>query len=557
MNQQFRLPADPFGIANSFAKANGHWMANGLEYSAMMFKLISDIQTAGSQELVPLLIESSGWKGPDDDFEAAFLGLVKKYSKLLQRMHAAYGGWLKDYVSNAEGLSEKERQSSAFWAGQFINAISPSNCFWTNPSAVQKFIRTRGKSAVAGYENLVEDVNRGENLISISKQDFFKVGENIAPTPGHVVFRNRLLELIQYEPTTETTFDTPIVFIQPWINKYYIFDLTAEKSFVSWLVNQGFTVFIVSWKNPSPEMRGVTFEDYMTKGALKAVEVAAEICNVEQVHAAGYCIGGTVLSALMAWLNRRPDKSMPIPIRDFTLFASLVDYSAPGELGVYITEDSIDTLEQVMKKAGYLDKKYLSAAFRLLRSNELVWLYYNRNYLQGEDPPKSEFLFWNTDSTRLPYAMCSFYLREFYLKNKLVEEDGLVLARRPIDLGRIEQPLYVVGAELDHICPWKETFKITGLVKGPVRFTLANEGHITGIVNPPSKRSKRRYWTSEITDPVDAEEWLQKQEARVGSWWEDWAGWLSRDCGRREPPSMGNGKYCPLEKAPGSYVLQQ
>ncbi len=304
-------------------------------------------------------------------------------------------------------------------------------------------------------------------------------------------------------------------------------------------------------------MSDVTFEDYMLRGGLKAIEVAREICKADQVHAVGYCIGGTLLSALMAYLNRGP-KDIPIPIRDFTLFASLVDYSSPGELEVYVTEEVIKIIEEVTEKEGYLDKKYMSAAFRMLRSNNLIWRYYVHNYLQGEVPPKSDFLYWNSDSTRLPAKMCSYYLREFYLNNNLVKEDKLVLGNRPIDLRRIEQPLYVVGTEQDHICPWKEMFKICDLVRGPKRFALADEGHITGIVNPPSARSRRKYWISDVAEAMTPDEWFSTQQEHQGSWWVDWVEWLTEKSGPRvEPPSMGNNNYLPLEKAPGSYVMEQ
>ena len=470
----------------------------------------------------------------------------------MQKVHGAYAGWLKTYLDSTEGMTEKEKKVASFWAGQLVNFLAPANCFWTNPSAVQKFLRSKGQSAMNGYRNWAQNVERGDNLVNIADTSAFQVGENLATTPGFVVYRNRLMEVIQYSPRTETTFDIPVVFIQPWINKYYIFDLTEDKSFVSYLADQGFTVFIVSWKNPTAEMRAVTFDDYMIRGALKAVEVARDICGVEQVHAAGYCIGGTVLAALMAWLNRGPQGNGSFPVRDFTLFASLVDYSEPGELGIFISDESVKLIERLVKKVGYLDKKYMSATFRLLRSNDLIWRYYNHNYLQGEVPPKSEFLFWNSDSTRLPAAMSSFYLRELYLNNKLVEKDQLRLAGRPVDLRRIEQPLYVVGAEQDHISPWKEAFKTCRNVGGKVRYTLAAEGHITGIVNPPSKRSKRKYWTGDANGHYDADEWLRNQPEQTGSWWTDWVAWLSDGCTRRTPPPIGNSEYRALEKAPGS-----
>jgi polyhydroxyalkanoate synthase len=548
------MPVDPFGITQSFMKAGTYWMTNAHQYSSLMAQFVSDLQDVSSEEIIPLLTEMGSMNGSNGkDHEAVFLDLVRKYSKVSQKVHAAYCSLLKNYIGKAEGMSEKEKANSTFWTTQAINSISPNNYFWTNPSAVQKYIKTKGKSLRLGFENLLQDLDQGD-MVQIADMGAFDVGKNLALSPGYVVYRNQLMEVIQYSPTTETTYETPVVFIQPWVNKFYIMDLAEDKSFVKYLVDQGFTVFITSWKNPSPEMRDLRFEDYMIKGALKAIDVARGICKTDQVHAAGYCIGGTVLTALMAWLNRAESQEGPFPIKDFTIFASLADYGNPGELGVYITEKSIEALEEATEKTGYLDKKYVSMAFRMLRSNDLIWRYYAHNYLQGETPPKSDYLYWNSDSTRLTTAMASFCLRELYLKNSLIKEDAIVLANRPINLRKITQPLFVVGAEQDHICPWQQTFRITGLVKGPVRYTLASEGHITGIINPPSTRSKRKYCTGEVTGATTPEQWLQNQSEQQGSWWTDWAGWLSEGCSRREPPTMGNEEYNTLEKAPGSYV---
>ncbi|MGC8491760.1 MAG: PHA/PHB synthase family protein [Syntrophobacteraceae bacterium] len=551
------MPIDPLGINQSLLKVHQAWMVNSADFLSMTSRLNANLQAIAAEQL-GTLTEIKPLKAQSEDPQAALLEAVKSYAKLANQLHSACANWLRTYVIDAPDLSEKEKQRSIFWINQFLSAFSPANFFWTNPSAVQKFLQTKGESLVKGFENWLEDVHRGDNLIQIADTAAFKVGRNIAVTPGAVIFRNRLMELIQYAPRTETTFPIPIVFIQPWINKYYIMDMTEEKSLVAYLLKQGFTVFMVSWKNPSADMRNVTFEDYMLQGALKAIEVAREICGTEQVHAAGYCIGGAVLSALLAYLNKGP-KDLAVPVRDFTLFATLVDYSSPGELEVLVTEEFVDMLEKAIQKDGYLDKKYMTAAFRSLRSTNLIWRYYIHNYLRGEAPPQSDFLFWNTDSTRLPAAMFSYYLREFYLKNSLVKEDGLQLGNRPISLRRIRQPLYLVGAEQDHICPWKEAFKIFDLVSGPKRFALSDEGHITGIVNPPSARSRRKYWTSDMNGTNSgADEWFSEQQERQGSWWPDWVEWLVEKSGERSaPPTMGNDKYIVLQKAPGSYVLEQ
>ena len=370
-----------------------------------------------------------------------------------------------------------------------------------------------------------------------------------------MVFRNRLLELIQYAPATERVRSVPIVIIAPWINKYYILDLNRKKSLVRYLVDQGYTVYITSWKNPTTEMRDTTLDDYMLEGILPAVDAVRAICGVPQVHVVGYCIGGTMLSALMAWLARGDSAS---PIAHWTLFTALVDFTDPGDIDVFIDEDSIRYIERMMAQNGYLDGQELALSFRMLRSNSLIWHYFVHNYLYGEEPPPFDVLYWNTDCTRLPEAMHSFYLRELYLHNKLAQPDALSLGGRPIDLGRIRQPLYAVGTEQDHIAPWKETFKICSLVGGPVRFTLATSGHIMGIVNPPVDPPKRRYWVGDASGASDAEAWRESQTKVPGSWWEDWDAWLAAQCGPfTAPPPLGTEVYPALEDAPGSYVLDR
>jgi polyhydroxyalkanoate synthase len=365
------------------------------------------------------------------------------------------------------------------------------------------------------------------------------------------------MELIQYSPATPASYAVPIVLIPPWINKFYVFDLSEQTSFVRYFLDQGFTLFMISWKNPTQEMRHVTFDDYLFQGVLKAIDVARTICKVKQVHAAGYCIGGTALAALMAWLNRASGPKRPLPVIDWTLFSTLVDFAEPGDLGVLITSQTVEAMEDQMKKDGYLDKKYLSLAFRLLRSDSLIWRNFVFNYLYGGTPPKSDMLYWNSDGTRLPEAMCSFYLRELYLNNHLAKKDGVRLGGRPIDLGCIDQPLYAVGAQQDHISPWQSAFRTCALVKGPVKFVLSSEGHITGIVNPPADLSRKKYWVGEAEGVSDPDRWLSGQREQRGSWWADWAAWLSpRSSPMVKSPSPGSRKYPPLEKAPGSYVLE-
>jgi polyhydroxyalkanoate synthase len=557
MKNSLEVLSDPLGVGSSVARINEAWMQNSAELLRMFTELYSSLGCTVAEEIKRIVAENEQAKEDATDLRTFLLKQVRSGSKLAHKYHITYGNWLRNYVSQAPGVDEREKERVGFWTNQLINALVPSNCFWTNPGAVNKFLDSGGESLKNGFKNWLEDVNRGDNLVRIADYDAFKVGVNLAITPGRVIFRNELMELIQYTPTTENTYTIPIVFVPPWINKYYILDLTQEKSLVRYLVDQGFTVFLMSWKNPTAEMRDVSYEDYMLKGALKAVEVAKEICGVEQVHAVGYCIGGTVLATLMAWLNRPSDQEGQLPIAHWTLFATMVDYSNPGELSVYINDESIRAIYELVEREGYLDGKYMGLAFRLLRSDSFIWRYYVHNYLQGGVPPKSDFLFWNGDLTRLTAALCKFYLKEFYLENKLIREDEVTLAGRPIDLRRIHQPLYAVGAEQDHICPWKETFRIANLVKGAVRYVLSTEGHITGIVNPPSENSRRKHWAGETTEQSEASAWLSGQQEQQGSWWVDWTRWLSERCDSMRPhPPMGSEKYPPLEKAPGHYVVE-
>lgn len=463
--------------------------------------------------------------------------------------------WLEDSIEATPGCEAEVRAKAVFLTRQLLNAMAPSNNFWSNPAALLRALQTGGMSVAEGVANLVKDLHRG--TIRMTDEEGFVVGENLATTPGKVVFRNHLLEVIQYAPATEQVRQMPLVLVSPWINKYYILDLNARKSLVAWLVAQGFTVFVTSWKNPGPELRDTTFDDYLLDGALQAVEVARAVSGSDQVHLVGYCIGGTLVAALMAWLNRAGGRRRS-PVAHWTLLTTLVEFSEPGEIGVFIDDDTIGWLEQRMQRSGYLDGQDMADAFRALRSNSLVWYYYVHNYLLGEELPRFDVLFWNMDTTRMPERMHAWYLRELYLHNRLAQPDAVTLGGRKIDLGRITQPLYAVGAEQDHIAPWRATFRIGGLVKGPVRYVLATSGHILGIINPPVSPPKRRYWAGVIDGTGDPETWQAQAPKLPGSWWEDWADWLGERCGDWvAPPTLGSRDHPPLADAPGTYVLER
>ena len=462
--------------------------------------------------------------------------------------------WLMDAVHETPWVSDKTRGRAAFWVRQMLNATAPTNFFWTNPGALIRFMETGGRSLTDGFENYVADLQQGS--IRMVDPDAFEVGTTLATTPGAVVLRNELVELIQFAPVTQQVHPVPILLVAPWINKYYILDLTPENSLVRYLVGQGFTVFVTSWKNPGPELRHTTFEDYMLKGVLESIDAAREITGSPQIHLAGYCIGGTIDTALMAWLNHK--KASKVPVGHWTLLTTLVDFSAPGEIDLFIDEESIEFLEKRMATRGYLDGQDMATSFRMLRPNSLIWRYYVHNYLFGESLPAVDVLYWNMDSTRMPEAMHSYYLRQFYLHNRLVQKDSLTLAGRPIDLGRITQPLYVVGTEQDHIAPWEQTFKICSQVKGPVRYVLATSGHILGVVTPPVDPPQRHYWVDDATGQSDAVGWRDRTDKVSGSWWSDWLTWLRPRCGSPQaPPPLGSDRHPPLADAPGTYVLER
>lgn len=554
----FRKTMDPFGIASSLVRVQQAWLSSPGALSSEVAKFGGEfwvLQQQSFQRMMGLASEDAFPAAERDERFHADIWTDNPYLDTIKEFYLLYTRWLEDAVMNTPEVPEDKRKRAAFWLRQGLNALAPTNFFWMNPYAVQRYVESGGHSLVGGLRNVLKDLKVGN--IRMVDDDVFQVGRNLATTPGQVVFRNEFLELIQYEPASKQVRAIPILIVAPWINKYYILDLNEKKSLIKHLVKQGFTVFVTSWKNPSSEMRNTTFDDYMVRGLLPAVEAARSICAVPQIHAVGYCIGGTLLASLLAWLAVEESYRDRQPIAHWTLFASLVEFTNAGDIDVFIDEDSIASIERTMAKRGYLDGAELAMTFRMLRSNSLIWHYFVHHYLYGEEPPQFDVLYWNMDGTRLPEAMHSFYLREFYLHNKLAQPDAVTLGGHSIDLGRITQPLYAVGAEQDHITPWKETFKTCSLVKGPVRYVLATSGHIVGIINPPVHPPKRRYWVGETAGHSNPTDWQAGIQKQAGSWWEDWWTWLGEQCGPMQaPPSMGGEGYPALTAAPGAYVLE-
>ena len=461
---------------------------------------------------------------------------------------------VQDMLYATPGLSGKDRRRAAFWWRKWLNAMSPTNFLWTNPVALRKAAETNGESLIHGLHNFLADLKAG--TVRMTNPEDFTVGRNLATTPGKVVFRNRLLEVIHYAPTRTEVFETPIVIVTPWINKFYILDLNPKKSMVKFLLDQGFDVYVTSWKNPTADMRDVTFDDYLNEGIARIIDVARGISGAPQVHAVGYCIGGAALSTYAAWANRHFPADQ-VPLKSITLFTSLVDYHKPGDIEVFLDEGSFRYLTRAMTQKGFLDGKEMAAAFRLLRSNSLIWHYVVHGYLYGETPPPFDVLYWNMDTTRMPAAMHGWYLREFYLNNNLIRKDALTVAGEPIDLQRIVQPVYAVSAADDHIAPWKQAFRINAFVNGAKRFVLSSSGHILGIVNPVVTPPKREYWVGSAERHDGAESWHERAEHRAGSWWPDWIGWLAPMSGkRRTAPPAATAEYPALADAPGLYVVE-
>ncbi|MBF8269551.1 MAG: alpha/beta hydrolase [Gammaproteobacteria bacterium] len=557
LTTSLRKTVDPFGFLTSSLEVQQAWLRHPGELFKEYSRLGSDLTALNIWQRLLGYTQHPDLVPPhtyDERFQDQ-AWIANPYLDTIKEVYLLYVHWLVDAIYHTPAIPDKTKNKSAFWVREILNTIAPTNFFWTNPVAVTRAFQSNGESLVKGWENFITDLSKGG--ISMVDESKFQVGRNLATTPGAVIFRNELIEIIQYQAVTQEVHAIPIVIMAPWINKYYVLDLSRKNSLIDFLVRQGFTVFVSSWKNPGPEQREVAFEDYMVKGILEPLEAVKAICHTDRIHLTGYCIGGTLVAAFLAWLKAGKNKN-DLPVAHATLITSLVDFAEVGDLGIFIDEHSIEYLEKSMDQNGYLDGGSMAMTFRSLRSNSLIWYYWVHNYLYGEAIPEWDVLFWNTDSTRLPLKMHSYYLREFYLHNKLTRKNAVTLAGRKIDLSRITEPLYIVGTEQDHITPWKSAFKTSQLVRGPVRFALATSGHILGVLSPPVDPPKRRYWVSDVTGSMTADEWRETTEKIPGSWWQDWSNWLSPKCGKKvRPPALGNKQYPRLAAAPGTYVLEQ
>jgi poly[(R)-3-hydroxyalkanoate] polymerase subunit PhaC len=486
---------------------------------------------------------------PDKRFAAAEWQGNPAY-RTLKEIYLLASDWLLRQTSEADDLSPTERQRLDFHLRQFVDAMSPALLLASNPVALRRAIETGGASVADGVRNLQHDLKEGK--LSMVDTTAFAPGRNLALTPGKVVFRNKLIELIQYAPSTETVRRIPLMIIPPWINKYYIMDMQPKNSMVRFLVGQGFTVFMLSWRNPDASMEDTTIEDYMDLGPLAASDAVREITGSPTVNVMGYCIGGTLLAMTLAWLVAKGDDRF----NTATFMVSLQDFSKVGDTALFLGDETIDFIEQQMMERGYLDSREMSNMFNLLRSNDLIWSNVVNNYLLGQKPPAFDLLYWNSDGTRMARTAHTWYLRNTYSENNLMHPGKVRLKGEALDLGRIRLDIYAVGAEKDHIVPWDAAWRVTQLVGGRVRFVLASSGHIAGMINPPG--GKGSFWVAEGQATESPEAWRKAAERADGSWWTDWSRWLTVHAGETvAPPSMGSTIHAPLLNAPGSYVLEK
>ena len=474
-----------------------------------------------------------------------------QFFDFLKQAYLLTAQWTDRLVKDAAGIDEHTRKKAEFYVKQIANAISPSNFVLTNPELLRETLSSNGENLVRGMHMLSEDIKAGQGVLKIRQSDpsMFDVGKNLATTPGKVVLQNELMQLIQYQATTKNTLKLPLLIVPPWINKFYILDLAPEKSFIKWCVDQGITVFVISWVNPDARLASKSFEEYMREGVITAINTVEAITGEKQLNAIGYCVGGTLLAITLAYFAAKKQNR----VKSATLFTAQVDFTYAGDLMVFVDEERIRQLETHMKEQGYLEASRMANTFNMLRSNDLIWPYIINNYMRGKKPLPFDILYWNSDATRMPAANHSFYLRNCYLDNKLTKGE-MEIADIRLDLRKVTVPVYNLATREDHIAPAKSVLYGSQYFGGPVKYVLAGSGHIAGVVNPPSK-PKYQYWTGDKPNGESVEIWMKSAAEHPGSWWPDWLDWLKAlDAETVSARKIGGGKFKPIEDAPGSYV---
>ena len=541
---------DPMNVGAAFFEMTSRLMANPAKLIEAQMSLWADYMSLwqntanrmmGGDAKAVIAPDKADKRFKDDSWqENEVFDFVKQSYLLTARC-------VQKLTNDVDGLDDKTAKKIDFYTKQFVDALAPSNFVLTNPEVLKKTVETGGENLLKGLNNLLGDIERGKGKLSISMTDLdaFKVGENIATTKGRVVYRNDLIELIQYNPTTEKVNATPFMIIPPWINKFYILDLKEKNSLIKWAVDQGHTTFVLSWVNPDDKLADKNFGDYMFDGPLAAVAEIEKITGQKKVNAMGYCLGGTLLATTLAYLAAKKEDKFA----SATFLTTMVDFKEPGELSVFIDEEQLTALEERMNKKGYLEGHEMAGTFNMLRANDLIWSFVVNNYLLGKEPFPFDLLYWNSDSTRMPAAMHSFYLRKMYQENKLVEPGGVEIKGVKIDLRNVKTPCYILSAREDHIAPWTSTYAANHIYSGPTRFVLSASGHIAGVVNPPAAK-KYCYWLNDKKAKTP-EEWFDGAAQHDGSWWTDWNQWVGKYAGEQVDARVtGQG----LEAAPGSYV---
>lgn len=549
-------PSDELGIAQAFMDMMAKLLSNPYKLAQSQMNLVWDYFSLWQHSMLrvmgmhpePVASPDKGDKRfKDEQWEEHFLFDFIKQSYLITARH------VHDTVCCVEGLDEQTQNKVNFFTRQYIDAVSPSNFAMTNPEVFRETVKSHGQNLLKGLNNLLRDVEDGGGQLRVKMTDTsaFELGKNVATTPGKVVFQTEMMQLLQYTPSTDKVLKKPLLIVPPWINKFYILDLREKNSYIKWCVDQGHTVFVISWVNPDERLAEKSFDAYVLDGIIAALDAIEKQTGEKEVNAAGYCLGGTLLATTLAYLAGKRQKR----IAAATFFTTMTDFSEPGELGVFIDEQQVTSLEKKMFERGYLEGSEMAGTFNMMRANDLIWSFVVNNYLMGKDPFPFDLLYWNSDSTRMPARMHSFYLRNMYMQNKLVQPGGIEIDGVPIDLGKIKVPCYFISTIEDHIAPWKSTYKGSLKFGGPVRFVLGGSGHIAGIVNPPAA-NKYGFWVNAAAKlPAEADTWLSKAEQQAGSWWTDWQDWVvTLDAEQTDARDPAKGKLKVLEDAPGSFA---
>jgi polyhydroxyalkanoate synthase len=547
-------PSEIAEVVKTFSAVAEYWLTDNARSSDLQTKIAKDyldlwgssVRRLAGEKVKPAIEPSPRDKRfKDPEWKS------NQFFDFVMQLYLLTTRWAQDLVRDAEGIDPHTRKKAEFYVQQITNAIAPSNFVFTNPEVLRETLSSNGDNLVRGMTMLAEDIEAGHGTLRIRQSDpsNLEVGVNMATTPGKVIYQNELMQLIQYEPTTENVLRTPLLIVPPWINKFYILDLRPEKSFIKWCVDQGITVFVISWVNPDKELGKKTFEDYMKEGPLTAMDIIEKVTGEMKVHTAGYCVGGTLLATTLAWLAEK----RRVRVTSATFFAAQVDFTHAGDLLVYVDEDQISALERDMQAAGVLEGSRMAMAFNMLRSNDLIWSYVVSNYLKGQPPSSFDLLHWNSDATRMPAANHSYYLRNCYLENRL-STGSMVLDNTLLDLTKVKVPVYNLATREDHIAPADSVLYGSQFFGGPVKFVLSGSGHIAGVVNPPAG-GKYQFWTNDNIKDITLSDWIKGAQEHKGSWWPHWREWLEGIDTEQVPArAVGSETVPPIEDAPGSYV---